>query len=263
MKKIQLHFICFLLACMLPIICGCRTTHTDSVFQISTIPALMQGVYDSEATWQECKKHGDTGLGTFNGLDGEMVVIDGGCYKVKHSGAVEKMPDDTKTPFLTVTFFDTDITTQIPSGTDITNLKNILDTALVSQNYPWCVRIDGIFAHVKTRSVEKQTKPYPVLTEAVKNQSLFTFENIRGSIVGFRFPEYANGVNVPGWHLHFISDDRTRGGHLLEVLTGPDCRAGLDKCTAINTILPDTSDFSRFSYSTDSDDALKKVESPS
>lgn len=249
--------------CACAFLSGCAARKSDSVYQVSTIPALMQGVYDGTATWGECAKHGNTGLGTFNGLDGEMVVIDGRCYKVKHSGTVERMPDSAKTPFLTVTFFEPDESVTLSPQTDMTQLKDLLDNAAASKNYPWCVRIDGVFAHIKTRSVEKQRRPYPPLTQAVKNQSFFTFKNISGSIVGFRFPEYAKGLNVPGWHLHFISDDRSCGGHLVEVTTGNSpLSAQLDLCTGINTLLPDTPDFALCNTADTTHSALQKVEAP-
>ncbi len=61
----------------------------------------------------------------------------------------------------------------------------------------------------------RQHKPYPPLVEVVEGQPTFEFRDVRGSLVGFRFPDHARGLNVPGYHFHFITDDRTAGGHVL------------------------------------------------
>jgi acetolactate decarboxylase len=50
----------------------------------------------------------------------------------------------------------------------------------------------------------------------VKHQPTFELRDVQGSLVGFRFSNYAQGLNVPGYHLHFITEDRRGGGHLLE-----------------------------------------------
>ena len=37
----------------------------------------------------------------------------------------------------------------------------------------------------------------------------------QGSVVGFRFPDASSGIEVAGYHLHFVSHDRTVAGHVL------------------------------------------------
>ncbi len=102
----------------------------------------------------------------------------------------------------------------------------------------------GRFSHVKTRSVPAQQKPYPVLTEAVKNQTVFDFDDIDGTIVGVWFPDYMAGVNVAGFHLHFIADDRRRGGHLLD-FSATDLVTAIDETDNFYMALPGGSDFGR------------------
>jgi acetolactate decarboxylase len=75
--------------------------------------------------------------------------------------------------------------------------------------------VDGRFEYVKTRSVPRQHKPYPPLVEVVKDQPTFELHDVSGSLVGFRFPDYAQGLNVSGYHFHFITADRSAGGHVL------------------------------------------------
>ena len=85
----------------------------------------------------------------------------------------------------------------------------------------YAVMIQGEFSYVKTRSVPAQEKPYPPLAEVTKNQPTFEFTDVTGTMVGFRCPPYVTGINVPGYHLHFLTDDRTAGGHLLEFTVAP------------------------------------------
>jgi acetolactate decarboxylase len=85
--------------------------------------------------------------------------------------------------------------------------------------------VDGRFEYVRTRSVPRQRIPYPPLAEVVKDQPVFELSAVRGSLVGFRFPDYAQGLNVAGYHFHFITADRSAGGHVHECrLNGGELR---------------------------------------
>ena len=189
----------------------------DTLYQISTINSLMAGNYDGIHTIQDVAKKGNTGIGTFDTLDGEMVMIDGVVYKVKASGMVEKPDVKVTVPFSAVTYFDVDSTIDLGSIKNLDELKAALDKMIIKKDRFYAFRIDGIFASIQTRSVPAQQKPYPILSEVTKNQAVFNFENIKGSLVGFWCPETVGSINVPGYHLHFISDDRTMGGHLLNI----------------------------------------------
>jgi acetolactate decarboxylase len=189
----------------------------DTLYQVSTINSLMAGNYDGIKTIQDVAKKGDTGIGTFDTLDGEMVMIDGTVYKVKSSGVVEKPDTKVTLPFSAVTFFDVDNSTSLGPVKDLNELKAALDKMIVKKDRFYAFRIDGTFTTVQTRSVPAQQKPYPILSEVTKNQVVFNFEGVKGSLIGFWCPETVGSINVPGYHLHFISDDRTQGGHLLNI----------------------------------------------
>ena len=191
----------------------------EVLYQASTIQALSAGDYDGQTTLCALKKHGDFGLGTFQGLDGEMVVLDGRFYQVKVDGRVYLVNEAIGIPFAQVTFFDTDKTFIIDKELSYAQLKQHLDGLLPSKNIFYAVKISGLFKYVKIRSVPKQTKPYPELNQAVKEQKVFEFFNIKGTVVGWRSPEYSKGFSVDGYHLHFISEDRLSGGHLLDFQT--------------------------------------------
>ncbi|MFC1643541.1 acetolactate decarboxylase [Chlamydiota bacterium] len=188
----------------------------DTLFQVSTIKALMEGVYEGAISCGDLKKHGDIGIGTFEALDGEMVVLGGKIYKAGIDGKVYSVPDSIQTPFAVVTHFEQDDKLKILNIESIKHLKQVIDKILPSNNYFYAIKINGTFNFIKTRSVPKQNKPYPPLTKAIKNQSVFEFNNIRGTIVGIWCPEYMKDINVTGYHFHFLSKDKTKGGHLLE-----------------------------------------------
>ncbi|HEX7555465.1 MAG TPA: acetolactate decarboxylase [Leptolinea sp.] len=189
----------------------------DTLYQVSTIGSLMSGNYDGIKTVEQISKKGDTGIGTIDRLDGEMLMIDGTVYQVKDSGIVVKPGNDVTVPFAAVTYFDDDLSQNINQVQNLDDLKAILDKMIVKKDRFYAFRIDGLFTTVQVRSVPKQSKPYPVLSEVTKKQAVFNYENIKGSLIGFWCPDYVGSVNVPGYHLHFISDDRNKGGHLLNV----------------------------------------------
>lgn len=191
----------------------------DAIFQYSTINALLEGLYDSDVPVSELAKHGDFGIGTFNGLDGEMIALSGVFYQIDGDGEALRIPDETKTPFAVVTFFHGVNVVYPKVSLDLQGLINYMDGMILTKNIFYAIRIDGTFKKVKTRSVKKQKKPYPRLVDALKKQPEFELKNVRGTLVGFRFPAYMGSLNVPGYHLHFITEDRAAGGHVLELQT--------------------------------------------
>lgn len=188
----------------------------DVLFQLSTISELKKGAYDGGTTFKQIKEHGDFGLGTFNKLDGEMIGLDGKFYQIKADGIAYDVSDSTKTPFAVVKFFKADKTLSVDKVMDHDQLIKYLDKVLPAKNLFYAIKIKGNFKYIKTRSVPKQKKPYPPLAEVIKNQPIFEFHNIRGTIVGFWFPQYMKELNVPAYHFHFITKDLKAGGHLLD-----------------------------------------------
>ncbi len=194
----------------------------DTVMQVSTIDALVAGLYDGTMSCDRLLQYGDLGIGTFDRLEGEMVVLDGTVYQVKVDGKVYTPDEKITTPFAAVCRFGADDTIELKKGLKFKELEEAIDASLPNKNLFYAVKITGTFSYMKTRSVPAQSKPYPPLAEVTKGQAVFEMNNIAGTIVGFRCPPYVQGINVPGYHLHFISDDRARGGHILglEIDTG-------------------------------------------
>jgi acetolactate decarboxylase len=201
------------------------------VFQVATVNALLEGVYDGELTYGELRRHGDFGLGTFNALDGEMAACDGAFYQVKADGRVYPVQDAQRTPFAVVQWFEPDLELRLDGADDMAALQRTFDGVLGSHNVFCALRVDGRFAHVRTRSVPAQARPYRPLVEVTRDQPEFELTDVEGTLIGFRFPDYAAGLNVPGYHLHFLTADRAAGGHVLELrlvggLAHADCTSG-------------------------------------
>ncbi len=208
----------------------------DEVWQYSTIAALLAGTYQGALTVGELKSHGDLGLGTFNGLDGEMVVLDGKVWQVRTDGKPAEAADGVGVPFATVVHFAARQAIDIPAGLDFARLTAVLDARIADPTLVQAVRIEGRFARLKVRSVPSQTPPYRPLTEVVKDQAVFDLTDAVGTMVGFRFPPDLAGANVTGWHLHFLAADRRTGGHVLGLTTGT-AQATLDPATRLTVQL--------------------------
>jgi acetolactate decarboxylase len=187
-----------------------------TLFQTSTIEALLDGNYEGDVTFAELEKRGDFGLGTFDALDGEMVCLDGHFYQVRADGLAYAVDKRSKSPFAVVTFFEPDLLLSLTAVGNFSTLRAYLDRVVRDRAVCQAVRVDGLFDYVKTRSVPRQSKPFPPLVEVVEHQPTFEFRGLRGSLAGFRFPDRVGGLNVAGYHFHFISEDRSVGGHLLE-----------------------------------------------
>jgi len=231
----------------------------DVLYQTSTMDALMAGLYDGRMTIGELAKHGDFGLGTFNRLDGEMVVMDGIVYQVTSDGVAHKAAGAMTTPFAAVTFLDHDQTTASEVERDLAALEEYMDRTLPSKNVFYAIRIDGMFTHVKTRSVPRQSKPYRKLVDVVARQPIHELTDVKGTIVGFRCPYYVTGVNVPGYHMHFLSADRRRGGHLLDC-TVKSATVTVDVTPQFELSLPQNKEFYDADFGASTQKDLEKVE---
>jgi acetolactate decarboxylase len=188
-----------------------------------------------------------------------MILLDGVCYQVKEDGVAYIASDDMTTPFASVTFFDHDETILIEEAANLTEFVGILEASLPSKNAFYAVRIDGTFPYIMTRSVPAQERPYPHLVDITANQTVFEFENATGTVVGFWTPQFAAGINVPGSHLHFITDDRTAGGHILD-LRVDGAEVALDVTPNIFMALPTEGDFYDLDLTGDLSADLERVE---
>jgi len=190
-----------------------RVPHT--LYQVSTATALVEGIYQGAVQVAALREHGDLGLGTFESLDGEMVVVDGHFFQVRSDGSVREVQDNVLSPFAAVTAFSPDQSITVENCPDLSYLTSQFDALRQSDNFFFALRVDGTFDYIHARAMRRTKEGVP-LVQAAAVQPEFEFNKVSGTLVGFWTPEYAKSLNVPGYHLHFISGDRTRGGHVLQ-----------------------------------------------
>jgi acetolactate decarboxylase len=229
--------------------------HHDShkaheLFQTSTIGALMEGVYDGETTYAELARHGDFGLGTFNALDGEMIAFGGRFYQIKSDGKAYPVDPAQKTPFAVVMRFDPTVKVLY---------EEAVDKAVPSKNIFYALLATGTFDYLKVRAVPRQTKPYPPLAEVAARQPVYIHEGLTGTLVGYRFPDYAQGINVAGYHVHFLSEDRTTGGHVLDFRLR-DATVEIDVTSDLHMEVPASGAFLDTDLGKDQRDAIEQAE---
>ncbi len=199
----------------IPQLAGSRTKLAGTGFQVSTLDALSQGVFQGAMSFKQLKQHGTFGLGTFVGLDGELIGLDGQFYQVKDNGVATVVSDQAETPFAVVTNFKPQQTIQLSGRFNFAQLQAGLDQQLPSLNYPYALKIQGSFPKLTVRSVPGQEPPYPTLAAVVKVQTLFDLAQVPVTLVGFRLPNHMQGINVAGYHFHAISQNKQQGGHIL------------------------------------------------
>ncbi len=208
------------------------------LFQASTIGALLEGAYEGDLSFAELAEHGNLGLGTLNGLDGEMIALDGRFYRANVEGEVNEVSAEERTPFAVVTRFDCGVDVEVPEAGDHDQLLARLEELVPGDAVSAAIRIDGHFELVRARSVPRQSPPYRPLTEVVAEQHVFELHEVTGTMLGFRFPDYAEGIEVSGYHLHFISADRRRGGHVLGSRASEPLRVRIDPSSELHVELP-------------------------
>ena len=207
------------------------------LFQASTIGALLAGAYDGDLSFAELARHGDLGLGTLNRLDGEMIALDGRFYRADIEGRIHPVPPQARTPFAVVTRFEPTVEERLEGPLSHDQLLARLDELTPAGASSCAIRLDGRFELVRARSVPAQEPPYRPLTEVVADQHVFELADIEGTMLGFRFPAYVEGIEVAGYHLHFIGADRQRGGHVLDSRAA-GLRARLDPSNDLHVELP-------------------------
>jgi acetolactate decarboxylase len=204
----------------------------ETLFQISTLDALLIGEYDGRVSFREVMRHGDFGLGTFAALDGEMVAVDGEYFQVREDGVPRLVGKNQLTPFAVVTFFRADDVFSISGETSCAELHSLLQERFPSDRLLYAIKVVGLFSDLTTRSVPVQRRPFVALEKALEQQVVFDLGEVDATLAGFWLPAALSDVNVGGFHFHAITADAMAGGHVL------DCRAlevevGIDYTTEL------------------------------
>ncbi|MFH1197053.1 MAG: acetolactate decarboxylase [bacterium] len=221
--KIKLIFL--LLVCSLFIFVNCTKEVKerikpeildDEMVQYSTKQNFLDRNYEGILAIKKLGAYGDFGLGTFNGLDGEMVYLDNVCYQIKANGNVNVASSEEHAPYSTIKHFKIDKSATIGNVDSLSEFFEKIKACIKDTNQFAAVKIEGKFSYLKTRSIHKQNKPFPSLEEVVANQVVSEFKDIEGTLVGFYFPKLYDKINFTEFHFHFISKDKKKGGHLLD-----------------------------------------------
>ncbi len=235
----------------------------NTMYQVSTLQALALGYSRAVITVGDLIREGDTGLGTFEDVNGEMIAIDGHCYRADQDGNVTMVGDETGIPFAAVAKLHGQRQFSLENMKDIESLRTEMTRRIEEEfglNSMHVVRIDGVFEKVDGRSEAPYRSHHISLKEVLgKTQKAFIFENISGSLVGVYFPDYMDGINMPGWHFHFLSDDRSKGGHVFDV-SFIEGMTRIDKITNIYINLPKEAAFDTYSLKQDLQEEIKSVE---
>ena len=232
-------------------------------YQVSTLQALALGFSKSVITVEELLKNGNTGLGTFEDVDGEMIVLDGKCYRAKNNGDIVMAEDKRGVPFAAVCNFQSNRIEEFGKMDTIENLKEWLTVCIEEDfglNSMYAVRIDGDFSKVDARSESGTVAHHLTLKDALSvTQKAFIFENVKGSLVCVYYPDYMDGINAAGWHLHFISEDKKHGGHVFDVNINQG-KAAFCRITSLEIRIPDSPAFDTYALKGASKDEIKSVE---
>lgn len=243
-----------------------REREPHVLFQASTIGALLEGAFDGDLSFAELAEHGDLGLGTLNHLDGEMIALDGEFFRADVDGRIHRVGSEERTPFAVVTSFEPTVDERLPgeagrSSRSHEELLACLDELIPDGASSCAIRLDGRFPLVRARSVPRQSPPYRPLTEVVADQHVFELADVEGTMLGFRFPSYAEGIEVGGYHLHFIDADRSRGGHVLGSQMG-ELRVRIDPSDDLHVELPSAVELEDPDLAAETHAAVAAVERP-
>jgi acetolactate decarboxylase len=236
--------------------CLGKPLHT--LFQVSTSAALVEGLYQGAVRVSRLLRHGDFGLGTFMDLDGEMIVLEGTCYRISSDGVVTTIEGDRLVPYAVVTRFNVEFTKPSQRFSSFSELVAVCDALRSSQNVFYAFRVEGKFSFMKTR-VMKAVPHGTGLKAASSGQEEFTFRDQKGTLVGLWSPGFAGSFSVPGYHFHFLSADRKKGGHVLEC-RADDATIGGCAMHEMHVSLPETAEFLKADLSHDPSDDLMSAE---
>lgn len=213
----------------------------STVHLSAPVNAMLKSYYEEDTRLGDLRRHGDFGLGTFNNLDGEMVMLDGVIYQLHADGKAYPVDDEVQTPFACVTFYRPSFVEEIDADLDYDAFNAVLNRLLPSDNMLYAIRIDGFFRQVKVWSVARQEN-YQPLSEDHHNRPVFKYENVTGVLAGFYTPKFIRALNFPGFHLHFLTAGREGGGHLYECRTGR-IQIGIQVVKRMELDLPITLDY--------------------
>lgn len=232
----------------------------NRLYQYGVADAFVGGLYKGTLPLKDIKLKGDFGLGAPDMLDGELTMLNGKVYQTKATGQTVEPSNDFKTSMLFTTFFKADTVFRVENPIGEKALLAQLGEKLKNKNGMYAIKITGNFDHVRTRAFPPvKSEPFPVITTIFDTQKFFDFSDTEGTLIGYHLPEYLNGINSKGYHFHFLSSDKSQGGHVLD-FTGKDLKIEIAELKSFELEIPTDKDFQNFQFDTRENEALKRVE---
>jgi len=190
-------------------------------YQYNIWAAFVNRVFDGHLKVSELKQHGNIGLGSFDHLDGELVMLDGKAYRIREDGTISEGKEEDEIVYADACFSKSDKAVDVDSFTNYTSLRNQLNKQLPSANHFYAFTIYGVFDSVTLGGLHKQSPPYTQgLDVLIPKRPVFKGTNVAGTMVGFYCPQFIGDINTAAYHFHFISDDKKLGGHVMEITSG-------------------------------------------
>jgi acetolactate decarboxylase len=197
-------------------------THTrGDALQVHTITSLMEGRYDGEVSVAELRGRGSFGVGTLQGLNGELVVVDGEFWNIGTDGVAHIPSDDALVPFAVLAQLDDPVRFTLEGPLPRPSFEAEVHLRLPDPEGCWAIVATGRFSDVTFRSVAHQTPPYRPLAEVLLTDEVLMHATLDATLVGFCFPDWASDLDAPGFHFHMLSADHATGGHAYDFTAGP------------------------------------------
>ncbi|MCV9933588.1 acetolactate decarboxylase [Flavobacterium sp. LS1R47] len=210
------------------------------IFHYSVMDAMRNGVYIGDLSIKSLGAKGSFGLGTYNHLDGEIIALDGVFYRIASNGHVSKAEYKREVPFAAVTFFRADKKYEMSGIKNIEMLQKEIMSKLPSANTPYAIRIETVFESIVVGGANKLEEMNTTgLAELMKTRPLYKKEHVSGTMVGFYNPPTFASIDLSPFHFHFISDDKTFGGHLVSgELSSVKIKISIDEKPGYEVLLP-------------------------
>ncbi|MFT3904124.1 MAG: acetolactate decarboxylase [Niabella sp.] len=241
-------------------ITGTAQAKHNVLYNYGVIDAFVGGLFRGSLPIKDLKLKGDFGLGAPDMLDGELTMLNGKAYQTKATGETVVLDNEHKTSYSTVTFFKADTVFYVNNATEQKELLEIIESKLTNKNAMYSIKISGAFSYVKTRAFPPvKEEPFPVLSTILDRQQFFDNQNTAGTLVGYHFPEYLNGIQISGFHLHFLSTDKKQGGHVLD-FKGQNMKIEIAELKSFELEVPKTNDFQNFKFRKKHNEDLERVE---
>lgn len=232
----------------------------DNLYSAGYASAFIGGLYDAWYPYKNLHQHGDFGLGAPARLDGELIMLDGKLYKTQYTGKTSAINEAGETPYAVVCFFKAKQVFRPGKQLTKAALFKYMDSILTNQNGIYAIHIGGNFKYIKTRAFPPVVqKPYVPLAAMLDRQHFFEFNEIKGDLVGYKIPALMEGAHISGYHFHFLSADKSSGGHIIDVIAD-DVTIEVDTLNSYTMELPQTADFNNFDFKKDRKEEIKSVE---